>query len=568
MRSILLSLCVLSQTLSAQINSATDYPKGYFRNPLNIPISLAGNFGELRPNHYHMGLDIKTNRVQNYPVYAAADGYISRIKIEPGGFGRAIYINHPNGYSTLYAHLNDFFPALEEYVTQQQYNQETWAIYLELPPNLFPVKKGDFIAYSGTTGGSQAPHVHFEIRKTATDINLNPLLFGMPVEDAVPPVITKLAIYDRTKSVYEQAPKILSLRKFPNGWGVSTGVVATNSSRVSFAINAHDKLSGAANQIGIYEGILYDNDKEQVRFTMDNISYENTRNLNAHIDFKLKANGGPYLQHLSELPGYLNGIYKIASGDGVLDLSDGSIHEIKIVARDTYGNSSELNFKIQFSLAPSAGWTYPGKMFYPLMLNIGDASEDCEFYIGERGLYDSAHINYVRIDTPGPSIISATHSIGSTTIPIQDTLVVRIKPSLVLSAGQMDRTVVERITGNGTEVVKAVWRNGWAFGKFREFGSFRLVVDDSAPVIYPVGWKSGANLSRLGRLVIGVRDNLSKYKNFRGELDGKWLRFTNDKGKAFIYKFDGRCGPGKHLLKIHVEDEAGNSTEQWFSFVR
>ncbi|PWU03894.1 MAG: hypothetical protein C5B52_02500, partial [Bacteroidetes bacterium] len=341
-----------------------------------------------------------------------------------------------------------------------------------------------------------------------------------------------------------------------------------NSSRVSFAINAHDKLSGEANQIGLYEGILFDNGREQVRFTMDNISYENTRNINAHIDYKLRSNGGSWLQHLSELPGYLNGIYKISAGDGVVDLSDGSVHEIRIVVKDAYGNSSEQSFKIQYSLPATPGWTYPGKMFYPLMMNIGDAGDDCEFYIGEKGLYDSAHINYVRSSTAGADIISATHTIGTTAIPIQDTLVVRLKPTLALSGEQMDRTVMERISGNGMEVVKAIWRNGWALGKFRDFGSFRLVVDDSPPLIAPVGWKNGANLARLGRITIAVRDNLSKYKNFRAELDGKWLRFTNDKGKSFIYKFDERCPPGKHQLKIHVEDEAGNSSEQWFSFVR
>src|SRR6476660_4530559 len=160
----------VSTTLLAQ-----PYPQGYFRSPLNIPMQLVANFGELRANHWHMGLDIRTQQKQNLPVYAAAEGYISRVKIEPGGFGRAIYINHPNGYTTLYAHLNNFFPALERYVKEKQYSTESWSIYLEIPPDLFPVKKGTFIAYSGTTGGSQAPHLHFEIRKTDVDVNLNPL---------------------------------------------------------------------------------------------------------------------------------------------------------------------------------------------------------------------------------------------------------------------------------------------------------------------------------------------------------------------------------------------------------
>src|SRR5690242_4421346 len=141
-----------------------NYPKYYFRDPLGIsPMEIVANYGELRPDHWHMGLDIRTNQKENLPVYAAAEGYIAHIGIRPQSFGRFIIINHPNGYSTLYAHLNDFYPALEEYVTEQQYNQESWAIELDFTKGKFPVYKGQFIAYSGNTGGSQGPHLHFEI---------------------------------------------------------------------------------------------------------------------------------------------------------------------------------------------------------------------------------------------------------------------------------------------------------------------------------------------------------------------------------------------------------------------
>ena len=143
-----------------------NYPKGYFRWPLNLKPEIVANLGELRNNHWHMGLDIRTAQKENQMVYAAAAGYIAKIKIEPFGFGRAIYINHPNGLTTLYAHLNDFNPALEKYVTEQQYKQQTWDITLEFTPQQFPVTKGSFIAYSGNTGGSGGPHVHFEIRDT------------------------------------------------------------------------------------------------------------------------------------------------------------------------------------------------------------------------------------------------------------------------------------------------------------------------------------------------------------------------------------------------------------------
>ena len=150
--------------VSGQLFQTPSYPQNEFRNPLGIPIRLAANFGELRANHYHMGLDIRTDHRENLPVYAVSDGYIYRIKIEPFGFGQAIYIRHTNGFVSLYAHLNAFYPALASYTKQKQYEMQRWDVSLDLPPGFLTVKKGDLIAYSGNMGGSQGPHLHFEIR--------------------------------------------------------------------------------------------------------------------------------------------------------------------------------------------------------------------------------------------------------------------------------------------------------------------------------------------------------------------------------------------------------------------
>ena len=165
---------IFSQQGFPQFFRTPDYPRNYFRDPLAIPISLAANFGELRPDHYHMGLDIRTQHRLNLPVYAAADGYIARVSVAPEGFGQAIYINHPNGYTTVYGHLNRFFPALEAYVHREQYRKQSWQLSLELPATLFRVKKGDLIALSGSTGGSQGPHLHFEIHLESWDHPVDP----------------------------------------------------------------------------------------------------------------------------------------------------------------------------------------------------------------------------------------------------------------------------------------------------------------------------------------------------------------------------------------------------------
>ncbi len=554
-------------TSHGQVFQPANYPKGYFRSPLDIPISLAGNFGELRPNHYHMGFDLKTDHHENMPVHAAADGYIAKIKIEPAGFGRAIYINHPNGFTTVYGHLNAFIPALDAWLKQQQYQQESWRVFLDVPPYLFPVKKGDLIAYSGNTGGSQGPHLHFEIRNTADDINRNPMLFGLPLPDDTRPTISRLAIYDRRRSLYEQSPKLVPIKKTAEGYGSISPVVSVASPKISFAVSASDTHTGSTNPNGIFEAVIYDNGKPVVGFQMDNISYAETRNINAHIDYKTRAGGGPFLQQLFELPGYTHSIYKKINGDGAIDISDGAVHEIKIYVKDACNNSSFLFTKVQYSGVPAPLPPVTGKVFYPFMLD-GFESPDGEFYIGERCLYDSVHIVFRKMTAVVPNTVSAIYSIGAAYIPLQEAMTIRIKPMVALDPAKRNRVVMQRFAGRKQDVQKVEWQKDWAMAKFREMGNFQLLLDETAPEIVPVGFKDGANLRKASRIVFIVKDNLDAFKNFRAELDGKWLRFTNDKGRSFIYIFDEKCGPGSHALKVSVEDEAGNVAVKTFTFER
>jgi hypothetical protein len=323
---------------------------------------------------------------------------------------------------------------------------------------------------------------------------------------------------------------------------------------------------------------------------MDNIGYDNTRNINAHIDYKTRADGGPFLQHLSILPGHLPpSVYQVFGqqtlrlpaspvrplgqerslpADGVIDLSDSVPHAIRIEVKDAYGNTAELKYQVQWKKnsieLPAAEPT--GKKFYPGMLD-GYETEDCAFYIGEKGLYDSVHINYAVSNEGLPGGISGLYTIGATDIPLGDSMLVRIRPDKQATADPV-KVVMVRLAGDKKEVQRPEWQGDWASAKFREFGSFQLVEDKEAPVIFPTGIHRGAHLEKATHISFLVKDNLGAIRDFRAELDGKWLCFTNDKELAFIYKFDEHCPPGKHVLKVTAIDTAGNQTVQSYGFTR
>ncbi|HEY4208400.1 MAG TPA: M23 family metallopeptidase [Puia sp.] len=575
----------ISPTADTALLARAGYPKGYFRNPLDIPIKLAANFGELRANHYHMGLDIRTQQKVNLPVMAAADGYVTRVVIEPLGFGQAIYIRHPNGYTTLYAHLNKFYPALAAYVDAEQYRQQSWQVSLDIPPGALPVKKGMFIAFSGNRGGSQGPHLHFEIRRSVDDTNLNPLLFGMPVADDVPPVIFRLGIYDRALSTYEQSPRILPVRKEAAGiYHLDDSLVFVAATHISFSISAFDSQTGSTNPNGIYQAMLYEDEAVISRFVMDDISYNDTRKINAHIDYKTRETGGPWLEHLSRLPGYkaptiyleeaprgtvpVKGLTH-SSADGVIDLSDGLSHHVRIEVKDAYGNTTSLEFQVQYRATPSSviqSQPLAGKLFSPGSLD-GFEGENVAFYVGENALYDHVHIGCAIADSALDGL-SPVYAIGSTFIPLQEPLLVRIRPRADAMPASKARIVMVRSVGRKKYVVAPEWLDDWASARFREFGDFQLVEDRQAPVITPIGIREGAVLSKARRIAFRVKDDLGAIKRFRAELDGQWLCFSNDKYLDFIYEFDKHCPRGKHVLKVTAEDVAGNSTTKEYRFTR
>jgi len=539
---------------SAQQSS---YPQQYFRHPLNIPMQLVANFGEIRTNHWHMGLDIRTQQKVNLPVYAAAAGYVSRVSIEPGGFGQAIYIDHPNGYTTVYAHLNAFFPALAFYVKQRQYEAQSWKINIVLPPGLFPLQKGDFIAYSGSTGASEGPHVHFEIRDTKTENCLNPLLFGFPIPDGVPPTINRLAVYDRSQSTYSNPPRLLPLKR--SGGAYAAGTVRVSSRRISFAVGATDRFTATPNPNGIYSAQTFIDGREVSAFFLDDISYNDTRYINAQLDFPYKSRGGGALQHITPLPGANTVAYDLKGSDGVITLNDEQPHEVQIRVRDAAQNLSTITLTVQYDPSMEKriiGWG--PQVFYPNEVNIFEG-DGFEVFTTEKTIYDTVNIAFAAKPATAGSASSAFGFLSSA-IPAHDSFTVRIRATDIASADQQ-HVVILNTWGSRKYLSRAIaQRGGWYAAKFRQFGSFQAFVDTVPPHIN----NPPLNLASVSRIVFTPTDNFDVIRNFRAEVDGQWLRFSNDKGKSWIYAFDEKFPKGAHVLKVTVEDEAGNITvKEW-----
>jgi len=560
---IYLILCILiSDTLLGQT-----YPKNYFRNPLDIPIKLAGNFAECRPNHFHTGLDMKTNEQENMNVYAAADGYVSRISISHSGYGNAIYITHPNGYTTLYGHLNDFFPALQAYVVSQQYAKESWNLDISLTPQQFPVKKGQFIAYSGTTGGSTGPHLHFEIRDTRTEHVLNAALFGFDYADNIAPVAKSIAVYT-SQGVYEQAPKIYALKKTGKTYTTLKPVdIAGGSMRI--AVKADDYMIGSPNTLGVYEMKLFMDDSLQAAWRLNDINFDENRYVNAFADYKLKEEGKGWYQTLFKTPGNrLSNYTFLNKNNGELMLGTNKKHAIRIELTDVLGNNSTIAFDAVSSLplpAKTGNCNYwkAGEIH---AINTPTLSFQCN----NAALYDDICFKYSAQDSKKG--YSKAVQLMNTKVPLQSEAILKVKLTKPIPGSLQGKLVfihhvkAASLPGNNPQdAAAASFDNGWAKASVKTFGNYYVDIDTTAPVISTL--QKEGDLSSAKTIRFTVTDNLTSVQNFRAELDGKWLRFVRA-GDTYTYTFDEHCPPGNHNLIIKASDENNNQSNLIFTFTR
>lgn len=552
-----------------------DYPQHIFRSPLDIPIKLAGTFGELRNNHFHMGIDCKTNRQENLNIYAIEGGYVSRIKVSPGGYGTALYIDHLNGYTSVYAHLNRFNAAIQEYIEFEQYQRQTFRIDIDIPHGILPVEKGQVVAKSGNTGSSTAPHLHFEIRDTYTEEALNPLLFGFAVQDTRKPIISGIGIYPFDENGRDLAPKVYKVTKDKQGRrkiGVNT--IKINAQEVGLGIKAYDKQNGADNLNGIYSLEVLDNGTPIYYFDVEKISFEETRCINSHIDFHRYKSGQGRMQKCFVDPGNRLTTYDKLSNNGVINISDGLPHKITYIVKDIKGNASTLSHSIQYDpkQAPPSKKTTIYNAAFSYQTDNYFSEDSIDLYFPSTCFYKDILFTYKKTPTSRKKVYSAYHELHSGKTPVHAYFDVSLHANMDKMPYHLrDKAlIIHKNTKGRAKSLGGEWEGDYLKAKSREFGRFYIMTDTIPPRIKPINISNGKNLSQNKTITLTIGDNLAGVQSFNGYIDDQWVLMSYDgKTGKVRYRFDGkRVGKGKHTFRLEVTDGRGNFKEYTANFRR
>ncbi|MFV5689113.1 M23 family metallopeptidase [Flavobacterium sp. ZT3R25] len=535
-----------------------DYPKDYFSSPLDVPMQLSGNFGELRPNHFHAGFDLKTLQKEGLKVYAVADGYISRIKISTFGNGKCIYITHPNGFTSVYGHLQRANDGIEDYIKKSHYDLKSFEIELFPKPNELIVKKGQVIAFSGNTGGSEGPHLHFEIRDSKTEKIINPMFFGFDknIKDTKKPVVSSVYVYPldaKTSVNHSKRPLLLNLSLQKNGAYLSEKVVANGE--IGFGITAVDYDDVSFNRNGLFKVQSFYNGKPNFGYQFDTYSFDDMRYINALIDYSKYKKTQQRIQKLFMKNKYGLSIIQADENNGIIPVVPNLASVYRIEVSDFYGNKTTVSIPIQYDLLSTIIEQEPVVSNYFVRANKDSnfAKDNMSVFFPAGTFYDDFNMNF--------DVKNDTLFLHDDTVPAHTNFTISIEDNKY-SETQREKIFIglvegQKITYNSTYRKENVFNT-----KVKTLGKYTLVMDTIAPKITIAKPIEGKWLSAQKTIQLTINDSLSGIKSYNGYLNGNWILFEYDnKTKKLIHNFsDEIVAEGANDLKVVVIDNVGNST--------
>lgn len=561
----LFCLLLIVNILAAQ--NKPKYP--VYPAPVKFPIYLSATFGELRTNAFHAGVDIKTGGEIGKRVYAVADGYVSRIGVSPYGYGNAVYITHNDGYTSVYAHLERFNDKIAKYVKNKQLASKSFAQSLYLENGEIPVKEGEIIGYSGDTGGSGGPHLHYELRD-ANQHPLNPYFFGFKIDDKIKPTINGIALYPKELSSVngKDSESYFKLDNHNGNYTVEKGEIKVNGT-VFFGISAYDQADGSSNKNGVNSIELYADNRLIFNILFNEYSYDETRYVNSLIDYK-KFIDDKIRYVRTEIDEY-NILDLYGEKNGSVTLQEGDRVEMKFVVKDYFGNTATVNFTL---VGAKPLEEYSDNQYSRSYYRVDGKSEvDVNLdgftaTIPEKAFYKFEYVLARQLDTI-PNIASDyAYLLGSQDIPVQKNIEIKIRPAEQYA--DSDKLYIVNVDKKGRfSAVGGKMVDGMMTVKVRNFGTYALAIDNKAPQITPENFKNNSKVIKCKRLKIKIKDTESGISKYNIYLNGKWVVGAYDaKNDLLFYDVDDFLKLGNNKMEIVVTDAVGNERHCIYNIIR
>lgn len=560
MPTLLVQLALVFQMAMMVFASVAHAQLKFDHLPLKLNATTSGTFGEVRGSHFHTGLDLKTSGKPGQPVHAVWEGTIARIKVEADGFGKAIYLDHPNGLTTVYAHLWHFSPEVDQYVLDQQYAKQTFAVDLAMSPGQFKVKAGQVIGFSGNTGRSGGPHLHFEVRGPNDSYLLDPQHFSLKVPDTVPPTITSVVVYPHgSGSIVEGAKVKKRYEAIASGFGTFTlkAPEVRAAGTLSLGLGNFDRLNGGDNKCGTRSLKVEVNDQVIYHHQIDTLRFETNRGVLAHIDLALREATGEVVQRTYLAPNNPIAIYRLKKGAGMFAIRSGERKRIKITLSDRAGNTSSLVFDV-VGITPKNNYPAPDA---PLAVLLPKAevnfNNDLFSIVAPVGVLADTLLLNAKAGPACKSCIGPVYTVNDRFVP----LLKKVRIGFPLPTDpKPDRIGIYWLDKNGKPNYRAsVQKAGWVFAETNTLGQFALMRDDVPPVVASINLKNGAVFSHGDTLKFTFTDNLSGPNTFMAQTEKGWLLMEYDaKNDLLFHVVDAKTPRGKVKIGFKVDDEAKN----------
>ena len=562
MRKFYLALLLVCPILSLAQNG---YPIETFRSPLEIPLVLAGTFGELRSNHFHAGIDIKTQQRQGLPIFAIGNGTVTRIKVSLWGYGKVLYVAHPNGYTSVYGHLQKFSPEIEAYIKKIQYQKKSYEV--EVFPEYGEVKvaKDQIIAYSGNTGGSSGPHLHFEIRSSITEKPTNPLLYGFEVRDATNPIVTGLYGYPlgEQSQLNQSEEKIqLNFTKQKDGTFLADKVTAIGT--IGFGFSGFDRQDLAANKNGVYSVRQVVNGKVYTDYDFETFSFSESRYINALIDYEHFGAYRQRIQKCFKTPGNNLSIYNTLVNNGKIVVKEGLSYQVELIIQDFDGNHIKIHIPVEGKKQP---------VLTSKEIKVTDhfvtANRPNNFDLGLAKVYFPANTFYEDFFI---DLKSGTDTVGihNNRVPAHRNFTITFDASKYPES-ERKQLFIARLDKKMRPNYTSTYKRGATFTtRTRNLGTYTLAKDTVAPKIRTKNFKPRQWLNNYRYLSLLISDDLSGIDTYSATLNGEWILMEYEpKTKTLTYNFDDKILDKKQCeLKVVVKDNVGNTNTLNVSFYR